>query len=602
MKRKLNLLFSLILMAVFFIGFNNVNAAETKKIQFESRGVMEVIKASISPSVKESMIDTKNLTLTLTQEQIDSVTCFGVMIRGDSTRPRGFFEYEIANILGVEYDKNTLWENHLDKIKKISEINISLKGIENFKNIEEFTITYDQTACVNFIKKNIDCSALAELPKLRRFFVEGVDKLTNVDSLSKIENLKSISIRGLWRGKEFPEGYRGSSSVTDDAEYVGPECDLTQLFPLSTKNTDIKISLYQCKINEDKMWNYIENNSDKNFKLEMIQCGLTYVKDSKNVEIIDLGGNNIKNIASFKNIDINSKKITINVVGNYIEENDEVGYLTCIMPFSGQKLETVSETKTFTLPDIFNQAGLIEEANIRGYIEDNPVYEGGEEIETTFKYNEIYKFKLRYLSGAFGFAERYFMIVTKDGSIPEWTKNNPTVVVTGATLSEDGKQIIFSKDAKNGDQATIEIKGGIAHGTKMTVTYKAKEEPKKDETKNEENIIEKIYKFLNGAEQSYKKGNKEKMTFRVDGELNLFSGAYIDSVKLDSASYTLEEGSTIIKLTEEYTNKLSAGKHTLLVTYTDGGKASTTFTVLESDYKQNPDTGLEFLAYEAMKI
>lgn len=98
------------------------------------------------------------------------------------------------------------------------------------------------------------------------------------------------------------------------------------------------------------------------------------------------------------------------------------------------------------------------------------------------------------------------------------------------------------------------------------------------------------YEFLEGQNQQFDASKNSKLTFRVDVEYNEFvknGKVYMDDKLVDSKYYTLTEGSTIITFTEEYSNALEDGAHTLKLTVGDI-ELSTKFTVINTE--PTPDT------------
>ncbi len=570
--KKLSLVLGLILMASFTIGISKVSAAETKAIKFESRCVMEAIKKSdMFPKVTDDMVDLENLTLNLTQKQIDSVKSFRLGASSSYDEENLYLDTEknIVEIEGVEYKK------------------ISLKGIENFKNIESINM-YNAAYGNLYGQKYLDPKFhiqidLSELEKNTNIAFLSLDQdnfdYLNIESIGKLPNLCNLSI-----------------------EYVGNEVlktksiDISKIFPLTTKNEQVRINIDGCTFSdEEKMWNYIASNPDKKFWLSIMSSKLTHIPSLKNVEIASLYGNNIESIGDVANIDtstgIYNIVATLEDISRFVYETDINGnrgkredgkdglneVSVCSIPLCFQRLNEVTDNKSYDLPKIFETALKIDKYS----------YQGGD-------------------------AKKFSELAIDNDSYPSWWSDGTKLEVVGATLSADNKQVIFADDAKDGDVATVEVLGGIAHGTKLTLTYKApvqEEKPAEDnkesnaDDKKEETIIDKVYNFLEGANQTYKKGDNTEVKFRIDGSLELFDKAYVDSIKLDKSSYTLEEGSTIIKLNNDYVNTLSNGKHELSVSYTDGKTATTSFTILAPDFKQNPDTGVtSLLAIQAVKI
>ena len=98
----------------------------------------------------------------------------------------------------------------------------------------------------------------------------------------------------------------------------------------------------------------------------------------------------------------------------------------------------------------------------------------------------------------------------------------------------------------------------------------------------------KEYEFLEGENQKYTLNKDSNMTFRIDANYSLFDKVYIDNELVDIINYKVTEGSTIITFNKEFVSKLSVGKHTLKVMFSNG-EASTEFSVVK-EVVENPKT------------
>lgn len=112
-------------------------------------------------------------------------------------------------------------------------------------------------------------------------------------------------------------------------------------------------------------------------------------------------------------------------------------------------------------------------------------------------------------------------------------------------------------------------------------------------------IVEEISYSVIEKDNTIHKNTSAK--FRIDADYSLFNNnVFVDDVLLDEKYYTTQEGSTIIILKKEYINTLSIGTHTLKVTFSDGGEATTEFEVLEAipdNINNNPNTGDNIKTY-----
>lgn len=107
-------------------------------------------------------------------------------------------------------------------------------------------------------------------------------------------------------------------------------------------------------------------------------------------------------------------------------------------------------------------------------------------------------------------------------------------------------------------------------------------------------VVEKIvYEVTEGANQEYIITKDSEAKFKINADFRMFDGGkvYVDDELVDPNNYTAESGSTIITLKKEYVDKLSIGKHTLKVVFSDGGQATTIFNVAKTTVPvENPNT------------
>ena len=94
---------------------------------------------------------------------------------------------------------------------------------------------------------------------------------------------------------------------------------------------------------------------------------------------------------------------------------------------------------------------------------------------------------------------------------------------------------------------------------------------------DEEEEQQPIYYFIGEANQTYQ---GEDLIFHSSGPLEKFIAATVDGDVLAEGTHTLADGSTILTLLSTYLDTLSAGEHTLALSYSDGGSLSATITIL----------------------
>ncbi|MEG2687079.1 MAG: hypothetical protein RR954_08185, partial [Christensenellaceae bacterium] len=90
-----------------------------------------------------------------------------------------------------------------------------------------------------------------------------------------------------------------------------------------------------------------------------------------------------------------------------------------------------------------------------------------------------------------------------------------------------------------------------------------------------------------GAGSTYQISNGKDMTVTCTGALEDLTGIYIDGKSVDKNNYTLETGSTILKLKSSYLDTLSTGKHTLKFQYRDNASAETDFIIATKEAPKN---------------
>ena len=97
-----------------------------------------------------------------------------------------------------------------------------------------------------------------------------------------------------------------------------------------------------------------------------------------------------------------------------------------------------------------------------------------------------------------------------------------------------------------------------------------------------EEVEQKEYKVIEGANQTYTIDESKNATFKIDAAYSLFTNkVYVDNKLVDSTNYDSKSGSTVITLKDEYLKTLSVGEHTLKVAFSDNGEAITKFTIAE---------------------
>ncbi|MDD7149429.1 MAG: hypothetical protein PUH53_01920, partial [Mycoplasma sp.] len=178
-----------------------------------------------------------------------------------------------------------------------------------------------------------------------------------------------------------------------------------------------------------------------------------------------------------------------------------------------------------------------------------------------------------------------FTVTVKDVDGATITPNGAVAVSYGETqeftiTANSGYKLV--KVLVDGTDKTADMVGDTLKLTNITSNI------------NLEVVVEKIvYEVTEGANQEYIITKDSEAKFKINADFRMFDGGkvYVDDELVDPNNYTAESGSTIITLKKEYVDKLSIGKHTLKVVFSDGGQATTIFNVAKTTVSvENPNT------------
>ncbi len=166
---------------------------------------------------------------------------------------------------------------------------------------------------------------------------------------------------------------------------------------------------------------------------------------------------------------------------------------------------------------------------------------------------------------------------------------------------KSGKQTLKAQD-KSGNVTELEFTvndGHVYDEGKITTEPTAAKEGVKTFTcvHCKDSYTESVAKtkpvIIEGMNGKFVRNKSEKLSFRSDAALADFLNVAVDGKVIDSKYYTTAEGSTIVRLSEEYLRTLSDGSHTLDI-ISLSGTASTTFTIeakSQADGTISPKTG-----------
>ena len=103
------------------------------------------------------------------------------------------------------------------------------------------------------------------------------------------------------------------------------------------------------------------------------------------------------------------------------------------------------------------------------------------------------------------------------------------------------------------------------------------------------------YLIIDGANAVWRKGSNKTCDFRFrrnfedEKTFDLFDSVLVDGEKVDSSSYTLEEGSVIIHLKPSFLQKLSVGDHSIKAVFADAESKAIRFTIKAKEGQKEED-------------
>lgn len=99
---------------------------------------------------------------------------------------------------------------------------------------------------------------------------------------------------------------------------------------------------------------------------------------------------------------------------------------------------------------------------------------------------------------------------------------------------------------------------------------------------------EKEYKYVSGeTDKTWKKGDKNGLTIKLDAPIEKYKSTEVDGKQVKETDLTVESGSTIITLKQNYLESLGLGKHTMTVLFAYG-RAEMEFQITEAKEPEEP--------------
>lgn len=174
----------------------------------------------------------------------------------------------------------------------------------------------------------------------------------------------------------------------------------------------------------------------------------------------------------------------------------------------------------------------------------------------------------------------------------------PVLQNTINVKTETGELIelsVQSSDTIEQVKAKIQDKKGIQPGNQI-IMFNSKE-LKDDRTLADYNIqigstidllVKNKYEMLEGMNSEINIDTDKNLTFKSNGDFDLFTDLKIDDVLVANNNYIAESGSTIVTLNNQYLKTLSVGAHKIEMIYSNGQKVATNFNVIQNASEVKP--------------
>lgn len=142
---------------------------------------------------------------------------------------------------------------------------------------------------------------------------------------------------------------------------------------------------------------------------------------------------------------------------------------------------------------------------------------------------------------------------------------------------------------------TVDAAGNIEYWYCEVCNKYFSDEKAEHEITLEDTIIAKLPKFVSGANQEWRKGSKDGLTFKIDTDIKEFKKVLVDGKELKDTDYDIKSGSTILTLKPSFLDTLSAGKHKIRFEF-NTGSVEAYFTVKDkenSSQTESANTGVQ---------
>ncbi|OUN60417.1 Ig domain-containing protein [Faecalitalea cylindroides] len=142
---------------------------------------------------------------------------------------------------------------------------------------------------------------------------------------------------------------------------------------------------------------------------------------------------------------------------------------------------------------------------------------------------------------------------------------------------------------------TVDAAGNVEYWYCEVCNKYFSDEKAEHEITLEDTVIAKLPKFVSGANQEWRKGSKDGLTFKIDTDIKEFKKVLVDGKELKDTDYDIKSGSTILTLKPSFLDTLSAGKHKIRFEF-NTGSVEAYFTVKDkenSSQTESANTGVQ---------
>lgn len=169
-------------------------------------------------------------------------------------------------------------------------------------------------------------------------------------------------------------------------------------------------------------------------------------------------------------------------------------------------------------------------------------------------------------------------------------------VASESTLAANGTLTLYPAEVQNYGYGKVTVTYGesaksetvfVPAGKSLTVKADKNGKPVYDSSAEEAPIVtagsvEKPKLSITPSKKAFYKFGLGTLSFTCNGFCDTLDTVYVDGVGLNDTAYTIQRGSTIVKLKNDYLKTLALGDHTLKLTYADGQSVTATISIVNT--------------------